>query len=478
MKPWLRIAARLYPRLWKARYGPEFEALLDDAEPAWSDVFDILREAVIMQAKTISGYAKPAAGVVLASVLIAAVALLLAPKHYVASTLIGPSGMTLAADGTEVSDQVVAAWQDALSRQSLSEIIQRPTLNLYPGERRRKPLEDVIEDMQRDLHLSIVRINGVSQFRVSFTYPDPYLAQLVVATLTTRINDLLAIKQPRFKFQVMAPSNLPVLTAQPDRFAFLGWGIGVGLIGAMILAFLHWRAMWTLKVMGCGFAGCIAAAFLSLLIANSYTSRATVRVLLPADRNGERHFFKDAQLTAWLQKTTRDVLDDAALAEIIDRSSLDLYRKEREQWDMQPALAAMRRDLKFDTLPSAVRVSFTYPDRFKAQAVVSAIISKLTDSIYPSGIRRAQFIGRCSIETGDIYIDCMRPLLVSEAASPTVLVHRADREEIQLLDSASLPETPVAPDRRVLAGAGLFLGLFLGACLLRNLPQARALARN
>jgi hypothetical protein len=222
------------------------------------------------------------------------------------------------------------------------------------------------------------------------------------------------------------------------------------------------------------------------LIANSYTSRATVRVLLPADQNGERHFFKDARLAVWLQKTTRDVLDDGALAEIIDRPSLDLYRKEREQFDMRPALAAMRRDLQFNALPSAFNISFTYPERFKAQAVVAAVVTKLADSMYSTrASSRVHSIGNCSFEIGDVYIDCIRSLLVPETADSNVFIRRPDLEEIELLEAANLPETPVAPDRRVLAGAGLFLGLFLGAHLLRipngpalNRPHIRALAGN
>jgi hypothetical protein len=207
MRVWLRIAARFYPTLWRARYGTELEALLDDADPAWTDLFDILREALIMHSRAIFSYLKLPGAAVLASVLVAAAMFVLAPKSYVASTLIGPLPGSHPTDSGEVSDQVVAAWQEAVSRQSLSEIIQRPTLNLYRTERRRKPIGDVIEDMQRDLHLAIVTIKGAPQFRVSFTYPDPYKAQLVVTALTTHINDSIAVKKSRLKFQVTAPSK-------------------------------------------------------------------------------------------------------------------------------------------------------------------------------------------------------------------------------------------------------------------------------
>lgn len=42
MKRLARQLARLYPRHWRARYGREFEALLEDAHLTWSDLFDVI----------------------------------------------------------------------------------------------------------------------------------------------------------------------------------------------------------------------------------------------------------------------------------------------------------------------------------------------------------------------------------------------------------------------------------------------------
>ena len=66
MKRWISLAARLYPRSWRARYGAEFEALVKDAEPVWSDLFDVVRGAVVMQMRTISSYLKLAGAVAVA----------------------------------------------------------------------------------------------------------------------------------------------------------------------------------------------------------------------------------------------------------------------------------------------------------------------------------------------------------------------------------------------------------------------------
>jgi hypothetical protein len=45
MKP--RHLVRLFPRTWQARYGAEFEALLDANDLTWQDVLDILRHAAV-----------------------------------------------------------------------------------------------------------------------------------------------------------------------------------------------------------------------------------------------------------------------------------------------------------------------------------------------------------------------------------------------------------------------------------------------
>jgi hypothetical protein len=49
MKSLIRLAAKLYPRPWRNRYGDEFEALLDDLGVTGRIAFDVLTGAVLMQ---------------------------------------------------------------------------------------------------------------------------------------------------------------------------------------------------------------------------------------------------------------------------------------------------------------------------------------------------------------------------------------------------------------------------------------------
>src|ERR1700733_8375103 len=46
MRTLIRWAARLYPEAWCERYGPEFDALLEDMSPSLGDVCDVVRDAL------------------------------------------------------------------------------------------------------------------------------------------------------------------------------------------------------------------------------------------------------------------------------------------------------------------------------------------------------------------------------------------------------------------------------------------------
>ena len=77
------------------------------------------------------------------------------------------------------TDVISHAYQAAVNRKVLGSIIQR--LNLYPGERERLPLEDVIETVKKEeFRLEIQRDHEV---RLAFAYHDPGGAQAAANAL-------------------------------------------------------------------------------------------------------------------------------------------------------------------------------------------------------------------------------------------------------------------------------------------------------
>ena len=97
---------------------------------------------------------------------------------------------------TQMQDRLNQMQQEILSRSSLGELISRPSLDLYPKEKLKRPLEDIIQDM-RNKYISIkmidlpvaARANGqtmASAFQISFTYYDRFKAQQVVRELVSK----------------------------------------------------------------------------------------------------------------------------------------------------------------------------------------------------------------------------------------------------------------------------------------------------
>src|ERR1051326_9582112 len=80
---------------------------------------------------------------------------------------------------------------EILSRNSLAELIQRPSLNLYSGERQRMPLIDVIEKMRHDIQIRRMPAGdgGPTTVAISFTYPDLLKAEMVAYDLTRKFTE-------------------------------------------------------------------------------------------------------------------------------------------------------------------------------------------------------------------------------------------------------------------------------------------------
>ena len=91
---------------------------------------------------------------------------------------------------SQMSQRINAMYQTISSRNNLQNLIT--THNLYPRERQRQPMEDIIEEMKRDIRISPVtsiasRTEGAfPAFQLSYSYSNRFLAQKVVADLVGR----------------------------------------------------------------------------------------------------------------------------------------------------------------------------------------------------------------------------------------------------------------------------------------------------
>lgn len=189
---------------------------------------------------------------------------------------------------------------------------------------------------------------------------------------------------------------------------------------------------------------------------------------------------REAEMADWLKTKEAEILSNESLAEMIQRPSLNLYTAQRKNQPVEDVIATMRQNLKIESLPlthSALMISFRYPDRFKAQQVVAAVVTKFADSEFittEADLMAAPPLPHRTKEdcigTGNELVDCIMAYQGNGFSKATPPRRRKSAELLDLLDPASLPETPVSPNRFQLAAAGLFAGLFLGAVALRRKP--------
>jgi len=116
------------------------------------------------------------------------------------------------------------AAQAALTRSSLTRIIN--DRDLYLGERKTMPLEDVIDKVMRPA----IRISpaGPGLAAVRFAYQDPSIAQQVVQTLAERFAG----------FEVLDPPSAPERVGVRKRFGLAGLGMPAGLLFGVVLALI------------------------------------------------------------------------------------------------------------------------------------------------------------------------------------------------------------------------------------------------
>jgi len=95
----------------------------------------------------------------------------------------------------QMAERVNQIRQEILTRQSLAAMIQRADLDLYKRERARKPIDDVVEEMRKNISTPMldqqVRAAGrpASAFQIVFKYPDRHKAKAVVDQLVSKFTE-------------------------------------------------------------------------------------------------------------------------------------------------------------------------------------------------------------------------------------------------------------------------------------------------
>jgi len=407
----------------------------------------------------------------------------------------------------EIQDEV-------LSRTSLSEVVLRPSLDLYHRERQRRPMEDIIGNMRgNDLRIepTFETSSGPSPVlpaRISFAYPDRHKAQAVVREIVTRITEQNAVIGRRralgaapagtISMVVLDPASLPQEPLFPQSPAAMAAAAGAGALLALVLVFLRRRpqgqAPAMLKMGAAGAAvGALLAGAIAFAIPARYVSTAVLRI-----RPGTGGKVSARHVADYVRQETPAVLSRSSLAGLIQRPELDLYRGERARHPLEQVIDKMLEDLRIEPpaparLAATFSIAFTYADRFKAQAAVRELASMFvepqtkylqeTPGFAPGPAAAGPTTGTKLADlfrSTDLKAQALVPELAPDATGPAIEFASPDSMKAQallpnktldldltdarleVLDPASLPEAPVWPPRGGIVAGGLLAGLLLG----------------
>jgi hypothetical protein len=282
------------------------------------------------------------------------------PNRYLSTAVLRVVPFRVAGAGTAQSEIEYTArlsqlTEEILSRGSLAELIQRPSLDLYPMERRRRPMEDIIDDMRhRDLRITpneTVGFAGSSRligFQIAFEYVDRDKAQAVVRELTTKFTEGIVAADRVLQrdkmtgslaLEVADPATLPESPVSPNRPATAVIGLLAGILLGSFLALRRRRdvvpqpspigprpSSWKYALLTAAL-GAIAAGLGSLALPNRYVSTAVLRMVSTDPRSAQ----SAAAAGEHVQEMFRPVLSRDSLAEIIQQPALQLYAPERRR---------------------------------------------------------------------------------------------------------------------------------------------------
>jgi len=221
-----KLAANLYPRWWRDRYGDEFTALLEDARPGLGGTLDVLKGALAMQLSSPSSI-KTLLLCTIAGLIVGIGATFFLTPQYSSNALV----TVTRGERADLIDAIKRYSNEVMGRQELDNIISK--WNLYPNERSNMPYDAVLELMKRNIRIAETTAIDYGRERpaveLSFRYHDPVLAQrvahrLVVAYMANNFAPEDRVDHTKLRpgplLSLLAPASMPKAPISPVRKNF------------------------------------------------------------------------------------------------------------------------------------------------------------------------------------------------------------------------------------------------------------------
>jgi len=472
-----------------------------------------------------------------AGIVIATVVAFLWPDTYVSSAMIRVTSSQVPDRYVQTNlnqllgERIVAISQGVLSRSTLTNIIQ--THDLYPKERRRLPMEDIIEQM-RNKHIRIGAVNlqsstkSVGAFPISFQYENRFLAQKVTQDIVSRLineneRETMTISQTTTDFLttevVKAKQALDEIESKLANFKIKNTGTLPEDQG------INFSAMNSLDQRINQLNGSISRVTQEKLLLESnlrlyreqLAKAAEAASLQPPDpqraqAKNEELAQKNREISSLETALTqyKELYTDShpEIRRIV--SSLSVLRKQRDELtkkekehdeeEQRKAAAAEKSKGPRRFVPSKEMQALEL--NIKQMEVViqgkTAEIQDLNAEVAQAQQQARAYQGRITSAplSSQAYAQLTRDYEQAKAtynslkrnqddsARGTAIIRNKQGETLDLLDQASLPVTPSEPKRPVIIASGAGIGLLLGLMLvalreakdttLKNLKDVRA----
>ncbi len=472
-----------------------------------------------------------------AGVVLSTVVAFLWPDTYVSSALIRitssqvPERLVQANLNQMLGERINTISQGVLSRSTLTSIIQ--THDLYPSEKKRLAMEDIIETM-RSKHIRIGLVNAqqgtraVGAFPVSFQYHDRYLAQKVTQDLVSRLineNERETISQSQqttdFLTQEVdkAKQKLDEIEARVAEFKIRNAGTlpddqtvnfsamnsldqRIGQINASISRVNQDKLLMESNIRLLKEQLAKATELASVVPVDAARTQAKNEELLRKEREITAAEQSLAQAREMYRDTHPDVRRLESNLQIMRRQRDELRKADQEARDEEEkkrAEAARRATPRkvaptkeMTTLDANIRQLETL---IQAKSVELQDLNSEFDRVsqqartYQSRITSAPLSSQAYAQLNRDYEQAKLSynslkMKQDESARGTAIIRNKQGETLDLLDQASLPVTPSEPRRSVIIGAGALIGLLLGVVVvgaremkdttLKNLKDVRA----
>jgi polysaccharide chain length determinant protein (PEP-CTERM system associated) len=438
----------------------------------------------------------------------------LVPDRYVPSNI-----------NSEMTQRINLMAQNILQRSNLIDIIN--TFDLYRRERESKPMEDLVEQMRlKDIQItpvySIAARDGrqpISAFQVAFSYSNRYLAQKVTkrltdAFITENIRALSSQSQATTGFlneeTDIAKKRLDELENRLTEFRLKNNGKLPDQLQANL------QALQSLQTQLSGLNESINRIGQEKLMLES--SIRINREQLSALQQGqtenravkserlndlERQIANGETVLAALKQRYSETWPDVKSAEanlaVLKKQRDDLLTQEEKAQAQPPKPQQVKRAQDALMLSPAAQElqaniqraqteleakNLELEKRNKDQAALNKLIDQYSARIQASPLMDRDYaqLSRDYDLARTNYASLMAKKQQSEIA--TSLENKGQGERLELLDDASLPATPTKPNRYLVVGAALGIGLLLGVFVagaremkdtsLKNLKDARA----